>query len=164
MPQKKFDWWLTGFCASRIFNGFVFMTYAVALPVLQQEWAMSATQAGSISSGFQLGYAVSLVFFSSLADRISARTVYLGSLFVSGVCSLAFAAAIAPLAFGAVLDLSNPMVNGQRPYDTWGWAFSLLGVGGLGAVWTIYRTGDKPKAKSGLLESKNILAKGNKKS
>lgn len=91
MDRKKFDWWLTGICASRVFNGFVFMTYAVALPVLQQKWAMSATQAGSISSGFQLGYAVSLVFFSSLADRISARTVYLGSLFASGVCSLAFA-------------------------------------------------------------------------
>lgn len=91
MQRKKFDWWLTGICASRVFNGLVFMTYAVALPVLQQQWAMSATQAGSIASGFQLGYAVSLVVFSSLADRISARTVYLGSLFASGVCSLAFA-------------------------------------------------------------------------
>ena len=39
----------------------------------------------------RLGYAVSLVVFSSLADRISARTVYLHSLFASGVCSMAFA-------------------------------------------------------------------------
>lgn len=67
------------------------MTYAVALPVLQKEWAMSATRAGSIAGGFQLGYAVSLVVFSSLADRISARTVYLSSLFASGVCSMVFA-------------------------------------------------------------------------
>jgi MFS family permease len=67
------------------------MTYAVALPVLQKEWAMSATQAGSIASGFQIGYAVSLVVFSNLADRISARTVHLHSLFASGVCALAFA-------------------------------------------------------------------------
>jgi MFS family permease len=67
------------------------MTYAAVLPVLQQEWGMSAVQAGSIASGFQLGYAVSLVVLSSVADRISARTVHLGSLFASGISSIAFA-------------------------------------------------------------------------
>lgn len=91
IPRKKFDWWLTGICTARVFNGLVFMTYAAALPVLQKEWKMTATQAGSIAGGFQLGYAVSLIIFSSLADRISARTVYLYSLFFSGVASLAFA-------------------------------------------------------------------------
>jgi MFS family permease len=88
---KQFDWWLTGICASRVFNGLVFMTYAATLPVLQEKWNMSATQAGSISGGFQLGYAVSLVIFSSLADRISARTVYLRSLLATGICALGFA-------------------------------------------------------------------------
>ncbi len=52
---------------------------------------MSAVQAGSIAGGFQLGYAVSLVVLSSVADRISARTVYLRSLFASGISSIAFA-------------------------------------------------------------------------
>jgi MFS family permease len=91
MQREKFDWWLAGICVSRVFNGLVFMTYAVAIPVLQKEWSMSATQAGSISSGFQLGYAVSLVVCSSIADRISARTVYLASMFAAGVCSIFFA-------------------------------------------------------------------------
>jgi MFS family permease len=91
MKRNGFDWWLAGICASRVCNGLVFMAYAVALPVLQQEWSMSGTQAGSIAGGFQLGYAVSLVVCSSLADRISARTVYLWSLFASGICSLGFA-------------------------------------------------------------------------
>jgi MFS family permease len=91
MKRTKFDWWLVGICASRVCNGLVFMTYAAVLSVLQQEWAMSAMQAGSIASGFQLGYALSLVVFSIIADRISARRVYLGSLFAAGVCSLGFA-------------------------------------------------------------------------
>jgi MFS family permease len=91
MKRTKFDWWLAGICGSRICNGLVFMTYAGALSVLQREWDMSASQGGSIVSGFQLGYAFSLVFFSSIADRISARTVYLGSLFAAGICSLGFA-------------------------------------------------------------------------
>jgi MFS family permease len=91
MKRTKFDRWLAGICASRVCNGLVYMTYAAVLPVLQQEWGMSAVQAGSIASGFQLGYAVSLVVLSSIADRISARTVYLWSLFASGISSLAFA-------------------------------------------------------------------------
>jgi MFS family permease len=91
MKRTKFDWWLAGISGSRVCNGLVFMTYAAVLPVLQQEWHMSAVQAGSIASGFQLGYAVSLVVFSSIADRISARKVYLWSLFASGISSFAFA-------------------------------------------------------------------------
>lgn len=91
MKRTKFDWWLAGICISRVCNGLVFMTYGAALSVLQKEWVMSAVQAGSIASGFQLGYAVSLITFSIIADRISSRKVYLGSLFATGICSLTFA-------------------------------------------------------------------------
>jgi len=87
----KFDWWLTGICFSRVFNGLVFMTYAAALPVLQKEWQMSAAAAGSIASGFQLGYAISLVIFSALADRISPKVLYLWSFAVAAFFSLGFA-------------------------------------------------------------------------
>jgi MFS family permease len=69
----------------------MFMTYAATLPVLRGEWGMTATAAGSISTGFQLGYAVSLVCFSSLADRVGARKVFLGSAWLSAVAALAFA-------------------------------------------------------------------------
>jgi len=93
MKQKKwkFDWWLTGICFSRVFTGLVFMTYAAALSVLQREWGMSSASAGSISSGFNFGYAVSLVIFSSLADRVGAKPLYLGSICAGAVLSLAFA-------------------------------------------------------------------------
>ena len=89
--RTRFDGWLAGICASRVFNGLVFMSYAAALPVLQREWGMSAAQAGLIASGFQIGYAVSLVVFSSVADRISPKRLYLWSLFAAGVFSLSFA-------------------------------------------------------------------------
>ncbi len=69
----------------------MFMTYAATLPVLRTEWGMTATAAGSISTGFQLGYALSLVFFSSLADRVGARRVFLGSAWLSAVSALCFA-------------------------------------------------------------------------
>lgn len=89
--RTRFDAWLAGICASRVFNGLVFMSYAAAIPLLQREWEMSGAQAGAISSGFQLGYAVSLVACSSLADRVSPKKVYLWSLFLGGVSALCFA-------------------------------------------------------------------------
>jgi len=65
----SFDWWLTGICFSRSLTQAITMTYAAAIPVLQQEWGMTATKAGTVSSGFQLGYGVSLLVISILADR-----------------------------------------------------------------------------------------------
>lgn len=89
--RTRFDGWLAGICASRVFNGLVFMSYAAALPVLQREWNLSGAQAGAIAGGFQIGYAISLVVFSSVADRISPKRVYLWSMFASGVSALGFA-------------------------------------------------------------------------
>lgn len=89
--SMKRDWWLLGICSSRFFTYLVFMTYAAALPVLQREWRMSATAAGSISSGFQIGYAVSLVVLSELADRVGPKRVFLWSNVATALASLAFA-------------------------------------------------------------------------
>jgi MFS family permease len=89
--RTRFDPWLAGVCASRVFNGLVFMSYAAALPVLQREWSMSGTQAGAVAGGFQIGYAMSLVFFSSLADRVSPKRIYLWSMFFAGLSALGFA-------------------------------------------------------------------------
>jgi len=87
----KLDWWLTGLCSSRVFTGLVFMTYAAALPILQKEWAMSATAAGSIASAYHIGYATSLVIFSILADRTGPKPLYLCSTSAGALFSLGFA-------------------------------------------------------------------------
>ena len=89
--RTRFGWWLGGLCASRVCNGFAFMTYAGALSVLRREWGMSGAQAGAVATGFQVGYAVSLIVLSAAADRVGAKKVYLWSMFASGVCALGFA-------------------------------------------------------------------------
>jgi MFS family permease len=90
--SMKLDLWLLGICSSRVFTYLVFMTYAAAMPVMQKEWEMSAATAGSISSGFHIGYAFSLLFFSTLADRVGAKRIFLLSNFLTVVVSLLFAA------------------------------------------------------------------------
>lgn len=90
-------------CVSRSFAMFMAMTYAGTLTVLRTEWAMSATAAGSISSSFQLGYAVSLVAFSMIADRVGARRVFQWSLVASAIAALAFATFARSYVSGLVL-------------------------------------------------------------
>jgi MFS family permease len=70
----------------------VYIAYAAALPVLQREWALSGTAAGSIASAFQVAYAISLMGSSALADRVGARRVFLFGTVASAMASIAFAA------------------------------------------------------------------------
>src|SRR3989338_10218139 len=70
------DPWLFGLCLSRVGAFMVYISYAAALPVLQREWQMSATAAGSIASSFQLAYALSPLASSELADRLGGRRVF----------------------------------------------------------------------------------------
>ena len=90
--RDRADWWLIGLCSSRAFSQVVVMTYAAAIPILQQEWGMSAVKAGTVSSGFQLGYALSLFVMSILADKFGPKVLYMWSMFAGGLLSIAFAA------------------------------------------------------------------------
>jgi len=110
--ESKFDWWLTGICLARTFNGLVFMTFAATLPVLQREWDMSAAAAGSIAGGFQLGYAVSLVTFSFLADRLCPKKLYLGSMTACAICALFFAGWARDYVSGLVLYMLTALAMG----------------------------------------------------
>lgn len=84
------DTWLAAIFAARILLYGNFMVYAACLPVVRAEWDMSATRAGSIASGFMLGYAVSLVVFSWLADHLGAKRVVLWSAILSAAAALLF--------------------------------------------------------------------------
>jgi len=83
--------WLLAICVSRVGAYMVYIAYAATLPVLQREWHLSGTAAGSIASAFQIAYAVSLMGCSALADRVGARTVFLGGTVASAAASLVFA-------------------------------------------------------------------------
>jgi MFS family permease len=86
----RIDWWLAGLCLGRAMSQTVAMVYSAALPILLREWEMSAVRAGSISSGYQIGYAVSLLIISTLADRTGARLLYIVSIIGGAVLTTAF--------------------------------------------------------------------------
>jgi MFS family permease len=64
------------------------MAYPAVLSVVQSEWGLSSTAAGSISSAYQLGTAVALVFVSVLADYLDPRLVFRVSAGLTAVVSL----------------------------------------------------------------------------
>src|SRR5262249_27859586 len=70
----------------------VYIAYAATLPVLQREWLLSGTAAGSIASAFQIAYAISLMGCSALADRVGTRRGFLIGTVASAMASIAFAA------------------------------------------------------------------------
>jgi MFS family permease len=77
LPLSSDTLWLVGICAARLGSASSYLAYAGVLPLLQAEWGMSATAAGSISSAFLFGFAISLVVLSALADRVGARRIFL---------------------------------------------------------------------------------------
>lgn len=83
--------WLGAIALSRVGAYMVYISYAAALPVLQREWQMSATAAGSISSAFQVAYALSLTGCSALADRVGARRVFVAGTVTGAAAALLFA-------------------------------------------------------------------------
>lgn len=44
--------WLAGLCGARAGAAMMFMAYPAVLPIVQREWQLSGTAAGSISSAF----------------------------------------------------------------------------------------------------------------
>ncbi len=84
--------WLAGICASRLFFSLIFVAYAAILPLLQEAWGMSASQAGLVQSGWHVGYVVSLFSAGLLVDRIGARRTLLGMSVAACIASAAFAA------------------------------------------------------------------------
>jgi MFS family permease len=85
------DRWLTLIFSARIAMYANFMVYAACLPILFNEWNMTATQAGSISSVFMVGYAASLFLFAWLSDYFGAKRLFLISAVLTALSALVFA-------------------------------------------------------------------------
>jgi MFS family permease len=69
---------------AHVFSLLGFATYAAVLPLLEQEWQMSNTEAGWVASAFFVGYVATVSTASALTDRIDARRVYfVGALFAA---------------------------------------------------------------------------------
>ncbi|MBK8399816.1 MAG: MFS transporter [Propionivibrio sp.] len=83
--------WLLQFCAARAAFAAMFTAYSAVLPLVRQDWEMTAWQAGLIQSVHHAGFLVSLFSVGFLTDRFGARRTYLAASFAATTSAALFA-------------------------------------------------------------------------
>lgn len=102
-----------------------FSCFAVNLPALQQEWALSSAEAGLIAAGFFLGYALAVSFWNALTDRLLAVWIYRLGVVLSAAGSAMFAVG----AEGVLSGLLGQMLLGAGVAATYMPGLRLLPAG-----------------------------------
>jgi MFS family permease len=93
-PPQGHPWrWLALLSVAEVLTMLTFASYSAALPVLREQWRMSAAQAGAVFAGQQLGYAAAVLVLSTLTDVVGVRAIYLAGALWNGATSALFALA-----------------------------------------------------------------------
>jgi MFS family permease len=87
--------WLALLCASRVLSAAWFVAYSAVLPLVREDWGLSARDAGAIQGAFHLGYLASLFLVGFVADYFGAKRAML----VTGVAGF-----LSPIAFALLVD------------------------------------------------------------
>jgi len=87
--------WLAALCSSRLLSATWFVAYSAVLPLVREDWGLSARDAGMIQGGFHLGYLTSLFIVGFVADHFGAKRAFL----LTGVAGF-----LSPIAFVLLVD------------------------------------------------------------
>ena len=87
--------WLAALCSSRVLSATWFVAYSAVLPLVREDWGLSARDAGMIQGAFHLGYLTSLFVVGFIADHFGAKRAVL----VTGVAGF-----LSPIAFALLVE------------------------------------------------------------
>lgn len=87
--------WLALLSASRVLSAAWFVAYSAVLPLVREDWGLSARDAGAIQGAFHAGYLASLFMVGFIADQFGAKR----ALLVTGVAGF-----VSPIAFVLLVD------------------------------------------------------------
>ena len=113
-------WLIAALCVAEVFTMLGFATFSALLPAFMAEWSLSATEAGWLSGVFFAGYMGAVPLLTGLTDRIDARRIYLWSIALTALATLAFALlardvwSAAPLRLLAGAGLAGTYMPGLR--------------------------------------------------
>lgn len=98
-----------------IFDGYDLVIYGVALPLLMQEWGLSAVQAGLLASTALFGMMFGAMSFGTLSDKLGRKkTIMICVAIFSGFTFLG-AFASSPVEFGLLRFLAGLGIGGVMP-------------------------------------------------
>ncbi|OTG79641.1 aromatic acid/H+ symport family MFS transporter [Acinetobacter sp. ANC 5054] len=113
---KPFHWGVLIWCLLIIiFDGYDLVIYGVALPLLMQEWSLSAVQAGMLASTALFGMMFGAMSFGTLSDKLGRKkTIMICVAIFSGFTFLG-AFATNPVEFGILRFLAGLGIGGVMP-------------------------------------------------
>jgi len=95
IPAPGSGRWLAALCASRVLSAAWFVAYSAVLPLVREDWGLSARDAGMIQGAFHFGYLASLFIVGFIADHFGAKRAFL----VTGVAGF-----LSPIIFVLLVD------------------------------------------------------------
>jgi MFS transporter, AAHS family, benzoate transport protein len=98
-----------------IFDGYDLVVYGSVLPVLMKEWALTATQAGTLGSAALFGMMLGAFVFGPLADKMGRKSVILFCISLFSLFTGLIAMANGPLEFGIFRFIAGVGLGGIMP-------------------------------------------------
>lgn len=98
-----------------IFDGYDLVIYGVALPLLMQEWALSAVQAGMLASTALFGMMFGAMSFGTLSDKLGRKKTIMICVAIFSGFTFIGAFATSPVEFGILRFLAGLGIGGVMP-------------------------------------------------
>lgn len=88
MNQSKILW---GMCIVQFLAMQIWFNFSAVMPVIEDEWDLTASQSGIIIAFFHVGYVGAIAFSSMLIDKYNPKYFMVLGAFLAGVSGIAFA-------------------------------------------------------------------------
>ncbi|WP_287967321.1 MFS transporter [Acinetobacter sp.] len=98
-----------------IFDGYDLVIYGVALPLLMQEWSLSAVQAGMLASTALFGMMFGAMSFGTLSDKLGRKKTIMICVAIFSGFTFIGAFATSPVGFGILRFLAGLGIGGVMP-------------------------------------------------
>ncbi|ENX08413.1 MFS transporter [Acinetobacter variabilis] len=98
-----------------IFDGYDLVIYGVALPLLMQEWSLSAVQAGMLASTALFGMMFGAMSFGTLSDKLGRKKTIMICVAIFSGFTFIGAFATSPVEFGILRFLAGLGIGGVMP-------------------------------------------------
>lgn len=113
---KPFHWKVLFWCLLIIiFDGYDLIIYGVALPLLMEEWALTAVQAGFLASAALFGMMFGAIFFGTLSDKIGRKKTIMICVALFSSFTFFGAFATGPMQFAVLRFIAGLGIGGVMP-------------------------------------------------
>src|SRR4051794_27801603 len=98
-----------------LFDGYDLVIYGAVVPVLMEEWSLSAIEAGALGSYALIGMAIGSMFLGTMGDKLGRKRVIIFCVLLFSLFTLLIAFTNSPLTFGICRFIAGLGLGGVMP-------------------------------------------------